>query len=784
MKLFLLSLILFNTAFATHDAKSAPPPQERAKASDPFVRENGQKRAQNPTGLNFTIRIKDNRTQFRPGEIVRLELNFSSSVAKTFVLNDRRYDHSGRLDIDDFVLDNREGTADPLYDYFNSGLFGFMGGGGSGMPELSDKPEVVIAELNEWFRFDKPRHYRLYVVSGRVGKRTPEDRYGGQNLTAVSNIVEFEILPADEKWASQQFAEATAALGKRGGDHRPACRTLRFLGTAEAAGEMVKQFRGSDAGCDGEYDFGLISSPHRDLVIRAMERALISPEHPVTSSFIRVLALLAFTVQAPVLPRYPEGNDARIKQWQALLEQRRHSYEQVELNYLRELVTAMPQKQEEARGISLQTLVDYKESFQKNDSAQFNSLMTTMPDVFGRLPLEAQVRLLTYQWEPLATNAMLPVLRQTYEQPGNAKDPYRLSELRSIALLRIYELSPEEGRRLILGEIRRPKPRVKLATLGSLPDQTLSELDDVLAANLEESRQPNGTGDTEAISELIERYATAAIAGRVQAVYESPGVGQWACRIQAALLAYMSRVDPQSGSELLDKALAARGKQFSRCYPSTLSDVAHLHMSAELQEAAYKALEENDPEMVANAAGVLGQFGTAEAEEKLWRRLERWHEQAESRAEDLRKQNPGIPAMGASVLSGEITIEQALRTALSYGQGWLGDPEKLKRLRPLCLSDSCLTDVDNITRSWNHDIGIGLSSNQHSHYLISVAQYQLNSIEALKQKFLKFPQGTAFIWHKSTNLDDEPGEPQTFLQVKSYLGDHGMKLEREPQQSH
>ena len=317
-----------------------------------------------------------------------------------------------------------------------------------------------------------------------------------------------------------------------------------------------------------------------------------------------------------------------------------------------------------------------------------------------------------------------------------------------------------------------------------MPDQTLPELDDVLAANLEESRQPNGTGDTEAISELIERYATAAIAGRVQAVYESPGVGQWACRIQAALLAYMSRVDPQSGSELLDKALAARGKQFSRCYPSTLSDVAHLHMSAELQEAAYKALEENDPEMVANAAGVLGQFGTAEAEEKLWRRLERWHEQAESRAEDLRKQNPGIPAMGASVLSGEITIEQALRTALSYGQGWLADPEKLKRLRPLCLSDSCLTDVDNITRSWNHDIGIGLSSNQHSHYLISVAQYQLNSIEALKQKLLQFPQGTAFVWHKSTNLDDDPGEPQTFLQVKSYLEDHGMKLEREPQQSH
>jgi hypothetical protein len=177
-----------------------------------------------------------------------------------------------------------------------------------------------------------------------------------------------------------------------------------------------------------------------------------------------------------------------------------------------------------------------------------------------------------------------------------------------------------------------------------------------------------------------------------------------------------------------------------------------------------------------------GQFGSAEAEEKLWRRLERWHEHAERRAEDLRKQNPGIPALGAPVLSGEVTIEQALRTAICYGQAWLADPEKLKRLRPLCLTDSCRTDVDSIGRSWNHDIGIGLGSNQNSPYLISVAQYQPTSIEGLKQKLLQFPQGTAFVWHNSSNLEDDVGEPQIFLQVKSCLEEHGMKVERETKQ--
>jgi hypothetical protein len=407
---------------------------------------------------------------------------------------------------------------------------------------------------------------------------------------------------------------------------------------------------------------------HRDFVIRAMERALTSPDQPVTTSFISTLALLAFTTQAPPIPPYPKGDDERIKEWQAQMEQRRHSYEQMVLDYLRQLGSAMAQKQEEARAISLQTLLDYQASLKTSDSAQFKDLLAAMPDVFGRLTLDAQIRLLTYQWKPIASAAMLPVLRQKYEQPDTAKDTYQLRELRSIALRRLYELSPEEGRRLILDEIRRPKPRVNQKVLRLLRDEVVPELDNVLATNLKESRQPNGSGDVEAISDLIERYATAGILARVQAVYEAPGVGRWACRIQTSLLAYTLRADPPTGGELLSKALAARGKEFTRCYASALTDVAQLHMTAEVEAAAKSALEENDPEMVSQAASVLGQYGSADAEETLWLRLERWYEEMRSHAAELSKQNPGVPAYGSSALSGEALIEQALRNALTHGQ--------------------------------------------------------------------------------------------------------------------
>ena len=597
MKVLSLLIILAANGYATNPAAVASTAQEQSKPageqrkqSDPFILENDQKRAQNPDGLIFTVRLKDKQTQFHQGEVIRLELSFSSPTARTFILDNAGYDRSGRLEIDTFVVDHRQGTVDPLYDYFHSGLSGFMGGGLRGMPELSNKPEVVTAELNEWMRFDQAGHYRLYVVSGRVGRKlNADDLFGNHSSAVVSNMVEFDILPGDDKWENQKLNEAIVALGKKDADHRAACRNLRFLGTMAAASEMVKRFRGDDHSCDFEYDFGLISSPHRDFVIRAMERALNSPQQPVTSSFVRTLAILAFATQATAIPPYPQGNDEQIKQWQAQMEERRHSHQQVVLNYLRQLVSVIAQKQEDARATSLQTLLDFQASLTPADLAQSQNLLATMPDVFGHLPLDAKIRLLSYQWKPIASAAMLPVLREIFNQ-ADKTDTYQQRELRSIALRRLYELSAEEGRRLIIDEIRRPKPRVNQNVLRSLPDETLPELDDVLAANLEETRQANGSGDAEAIIDLIERYATAGVLSRVQTIYESPGVGHWACRPQASLLAYILRVDMPTGGELLGKALSARGKDFSRCYASTLTDVARLRSSAAVEDAAKTSL--------------------------------------------------------------------------------------------------------------------------------------------------------------------------------------------------
>jgi hypothetical protein len=54
--------------------------------------------------------------------------------------------------------------------------------------------------INEWIRFDQPGKYRLYIVMGRVGMGKPY--HSGARRSPVSNMVEFEVLPADKSGAT------------------------------------------------------------------------------------------------------------------------------------------------------------------------------------------------------------------------------------------------------------------------------------------------------------------------------------------------------------------------------------------------------------------------------------------------------------------------------------------------------------------------------------------------------------------------------------------------------
>src|SRR5829696_9179693 len=78
---------------------------------------------QPPKDLSLTIRFKDGKARFRQGEIVRVVLEFSSST-RNYGGSTANYDRSGRLHLETFEVTPTEGTSDPLYDYYHSGIDG------------------------------------------------------------------------------------------------------------------------------------------------------------------------------------------------------------------------------------------------------------------------------------------------------------------------------------------------------------------------------------------------------------------------------------------------------------------------------------------------------------------------------------------------------------------------------------------------------------------------------------------------------------------------------------
>lgn len=254
-----------------------------------------------------------------------------------------------------------------------------------------------------------------------------------------------------------------------------------------------------------------------------------------------------------------------------------------------------------------------------------------------------------------------------------------------------------------------------------------------------------------------------------------------ACALQAPLLAYFLRVDPEQGVELVNQALAARGPDDTRCYDSLLDDVARLYMCPELERIAIAALSDPNIEMVAHAATLLGQYGSAAAEEHLWRRFEEWHQQWQGREADLRKKLPGVTSLGAPSLADQALVENAFRVALSHSPAWLADLEELKRIHLLSLTENGRREAENLLKGWNTMIQIAFNAVDGNPDTFFVAQYRPASLTALKEKLAQFPPGTTFTW--ASGNKDGKNEQQLFAEIKGFLEERGMKLQRSREMS-
>ena len=265
---------------------------------DQFLQQHEERRLEMPQDISCELRLASKTHSFHQGEMIPIELGISSSTPDRYEHDGADYDRSGRLSIDSFVVDRKSDAVDPLDDYFNRGYALFQSGGLRYFGALVQQPYISYYDVNEWLQFDKPGKYRLFISSGRVsvGERTGQEHKG---FPVISNIIEFEIAPADENWSQTKLKTLERSLDSplSAKDHKAACRELRFLTTELAAKEIIRRFTGQDEVCQFEFFMALQGSPHRKLVIDEMTLAMNKSDFPVTRDFVEDLWLLSYFYQ-------------------------------------------------------------------------------------------------------------------------------------------------------------------------------------------------------------------------------------------------------------------------------------------------------------------------------------------------------------------------------------------------------------------------------------------------------------------------------------------------------
>ncbi len=194
--------------------------------------------ATNPADVMIELRVRGGRTRFFQGEILPLELAFSSPVPERYRLDAATYDRSGRMSFESIHLEPAGGAVDPLRDYFaTTGIHSL--GGLSYRLLLGEEPEVIELVLNEWRRFDRPGEYRLFVTSRRLEDLRAGERDSPSGSPGVaSNAVELFILPAQPGWTARTLERAREDVASLDLDRRrEGCSVLRHLGTPESIAE-------------------------------------------------------------------------------------------------------------------------------------------------------------------------------------------------------------------------------------------------------------------------------------------------------------------------------------------------------------------------------------------------------------------------------------------------------------------------------------------------------------------------------------------------------------------
>jgi hypothetical protein len=363
-------------------------------------------------GLNMDFRTATGSNVFHVGEVISIQVSFSSTKSHRYLAPCNLFWHEGFgypqcyfatpwqfsiiptqgwRDISSELIPLE--TSGPMFDVATR--------------SLTREPVTGQETLSDLFRFSQPGEYTVRLtVEIALDDHKPEHKPGEPKpgskpkTVTISRELLLHIVPVETDWEQEVIRNGVETFsGRRGPDvepgNRDAAKAFCYLGTPNAALALARLAVQDRAG------YGcLVRSTNVETGVKEMQRLLVDPETPVSPRFFELLVGLLGRAQSA---RY---NMMVISQ--KIVDEQREV-----------LFQALPRKQGDARIISLMTvLVNPPRVLQVPAGIMpfQEPVIATLVENWNDLPEDFKARLLGGQlWPAIKSALLLPLLRSRAE---------------------------------------------------------------------------------------------------------------------------------------------------------------------------------------------------------------------------------------------------------------------------------------------------------------------------------------------------------------------------------
>jgi len=634
----------------------------------------------NPEDIEFRVHLVKDTHAYHMGESIELEIVYSSQSEKKYQRNS-----TSSLENVNLRLTPSDGVVDLRLLRWENGWGGSVIGG---MGYLASQPVTQQLNLCAWYRFYKPGHYSLIIMSKEVSRLKSAEEGGGQeNLTLESPPVEFDILPADPAWAAGELSNIEQALkvAEAPGDSARALGRLALLDTPASVQKLLHlYFAKSDVAPEWLISSDLRESSQIDIIIPSLETALSDPTVTIPSTLPALLASLQTLKHLGMPVAYP-NDPAKQQEWTEKSKERSEAYAKYFAQANALLVASIDRRTGRPRATAI---------YQAWSDAEFqNRTKPLPPEVLSQLRLNVlaveneldraqQLQFVVLAWQTMPHEQLLPMIRKLAKDNNTHGATYPSYE----AFKLWCEGWPDGCNAAILSDVLESGIKTEKNIILLMSEAEHPELDKVLQTQLQDPAVLQDYAQSQRIAVLILRAGSRSVTSSVDTLIDyfsgKPGC---AGEIQGYLLGYLFRLATEDAGKRLAAVLQNKN---GTCGYEVLRTLGVARYSDDLIPILTRALDSPNLVSAQAAALLLGEHGPASAEEALWKRLEELWRVWRERSSELQGLHSPMSS-GDNIQEQTAGLERALASALSHATNWKLSPARLDRLRSDCLTEPC-----------------------------------------------------------------------------------------------